>query len=365
MKIASTKSIALTIAWMTSGFAAAAAPTFQITEVFSNLDGTYQFIQLQETAGLNGQHHFAGLTLTSTRDGVTKTITFPADLPSDQTANQKVLIAVAPGVPYYTLLAAYGEINLFPPDFIMPVRFLPTDGGTLDFAGVDSISYPALPHDGWRGWFRGGTFGAVGFSGFQRHTPALADLNHPVAQEPVMAVEYYNAGLDHYFITASAADIDAIESGRMQGWTRSTTTFPVVGGELIYFAPSASDFPDGVCRFYIPPSEGDSHFYSASADECQKVAARFPEFTLESSAIFFVRLPDPSTGACPSLPYFGTPGRYGNGNPLRAVFRLWNHRVDSNHRYTTDPIVRAYLLQQGYVSEGYGPFGVAFCVFEW
>ena len=32
------------------------------------------------------------------------------------------------------------------------------------------------------------------------------------------AIEYYNAALGHYFITASASDFDAIESGRITGW---------------------------------------------------------------------------------------------------------------------------------------------------
>ena len=55
----------------------------------------FQFIQLTETAGLNGQQHFAGLTLTSTHDGITKTFTFPDDLPTDQTAHMTVVAAVA------------------------------------------------------------------------------------------------------------------------------------------------------------------------------------------------------------------------------------------------------------------------------
>ena len=353
MKFGLGKCVALTVISLGSAGAGAVPPSFQITGVFSNLDGTSQFIQLRETAGMNGQHHFAGLTLTSTHNGVTKQMTFPVDLPDDQTAYQSVLIATAPGVPY--IAVADVEISSFPPDFVIPVRFLPTDAGTIDFAGVDQVSYPALPYDGWSGWFRDGSVRAAQFEGFHRSTPWLGLAEFPVAQELINVTEYYNAALDHYFITASAPDIDAIESGRTQGWVPTSTPFAVFGGKLHFRNPSDEWFPDAVCRFYIPPNQGDSHFYSASADECAIARELFPEFVLETSTAFYVRLPDLATGECPTLP--------GGHFPLRAVFRLWNQRFDSNHRYTTNPILRNYMVQQGYVSEGYGPFGVAFCVF--
>jgi hypothetical protein len=43
------------------------------------------------------------------------------------------------------------------------------------------------------------------------------------------------------------------------------------------------------------------------------------------------------------------------------VYRLWNARFDSNHRYTTDGGERDRLLSRGYVGEGYGPDAVAMC----
>ncbi len=44
-----------------------------------------------------------------------------------------------------------------------------------------------------------------------------------------------------------------------------------------------------------------------------------------------------------------------------AVYRLWNNRTDSNHRYTTDPAVKAQMLARGYVAEGYGADAVGMC----
>jgi hypothetical protein len=53
------------------------------------------------------------------------------------------------------------------------------------------------------------------------------------------------------------------------------------------------------------------------------------------------------TGACP----MGT----------IPVYRLWNQRADSNHRYTTDAAIKAQMIANGYVAEGYGPDSVIMC----
>src|SRR5947207_10592033 len=39
-------------------------------------------------------------------------------------------------------------------------------------------------------------------------------------------IEYYNRSLDHYFITSSQPDIDALDSGRTPGWERTGESFP-------------------------------------------------------------------------------------------------------------------------------------------
>jgi len=165
----------------------------------------------------------------------------------------------------------------------------------------------------------------------------LAETWRPI--EPVTVVEFHHAGLDHYFISSRAADIEAIDSGRHPGWRRTGETFSAW--------PAFVEGTKRVCRFYLPPASGDSHFFSASEDECREVAERFPSFVLEDPAIAFMALPDPATGACPS----GTV----------PVYRLWNARASTNHRYTTDPATRSAMLTAGWRSEGYGPSGVAMC----
>jgi hypothetical protein len=159
-------------------------------------------------------------------------------------------------------------------------------------------------------------------------------------------VEYYNASLDHYFMTPLANEIAALDSsGVIVGWTRTGRVFEASA------SPGAGLSP--VCRFYIPPIHGDSHFFSASPDECATVRAKIgadPDFSgyiEETPAEFYIALPDLASGACPA----GT----------SPVYRLWNGRADSNHRYTADRTTRDAMIARGYIAEGYGPDGVAMC----
>src|SRR4051794_27728188 len=80
------------------------------------------------------------------------------------------------------------------------------------------------------------------------------------------AIEYYHAGFDHYFITALPEERAALDSGTPTGWSRTGRGFSV-----FRFPPPAPLTASPVCRFYIPPEHGDSHFFSASADECAAV----------------------------------------------------------------------------------------------
>lgn len=170
------------------------------------------------------------------------------------------------------------------------------------------------------------------------------------------AVEYYHAELDHYFMTAAPAEIAVIDSGRFQGWARTGHSFKV------YASAQPSSVP--VCRYYIPPEKGDSHFFGVAAvqsampssgDECRTIerdnifkSGPLFGFVKETANAFYVLPPDHGSGACPA-----------NSQP---VYRLWNQRQDTNHRYTTDLAVRNQMVAKGYVSEGYGANGVVMCV---
>ncbi|MFO1316035.1 MAG: hypothetical protein U1F58_10550 [Burkholderiales bacterium] len=159
----------------------------------------------------------------------------------------------------------------------------------------------------------------------------------------VFAIEFYHAGLDHYFVTSDPDETAALDDGRLAGWQRTGMGFNVV-------APTdATGAARPVCRYYGNPAYGlDTHFYSASTEECAETGHRWPaQWTLESPHVFGMLLPDMATGACPA----GT----------MPVYRSWNGRTDSNHRYTTDPAVHHGMLEHGHVAEGYGRTPVAMC----
>ena len=63
--------------------------------------------------------------------------------------------------------------------------------------------------------------------------------------------------------------------------------------------------------------------------------------------MMYIGLPDPTTGACAAgdIP----------------VYRVWDNRGDSNHRYTVDRQLRQQMVAEGWVAEGYGPDQVIMC----
>jgi hypothetical protein len=67
---------------------------------------------------------------------------------------------------------------------------------------------------------------------------------------------------------------------------------------------------------------------------------------LESTNVFRMLMPDAS-GACPS----GT----------LPVYRTWNGRTDSNHRFTMDPSVQRMMISRGSIAEGTGDPPVCMC----
>lgn len=160
----------------------------------------------------------------------------------------------------------------------------------------------------------------------------------PVTAQPVTVVEFYRSVSDHYFITIGTDEILALDTGLFQGWARTGLTFKAHAVSQSGYSP--------ICRFYLPPPE-DSHFYSASPQECATVQAQHPTFILESTAVMHLALPNPLSGVCP-------------GSTI-PIYRTWNRRPDTNHRYTTDIAVRDAMVALGHIAEGSGPNAVTFC----
>jgi len=158
--------------------------------------------------------------------------------------------------------------------------------------------------------------------------PATADV-----------IEYHHAEWDHYFMTSIQDEITKLDNGVFAGWARTGYKFKAYALDT---AGSAN-----VCRFFSTSfAPRSSHFYTPFASECAAVKAN-PDWSFEGEVL---GVPVPNlAGACPA----GTV----------PVYRLYNNGQGAapNHRYTTDLAVRAQMIQQGWVPEGYGDLGVIMC----
>ena len=150
-----------------------------------------------------------------------------------------------------------------------------------------------------------------------------------VPGEVVDTIEYYNAALDHYFITAfadEAADLDA--GAPVPGWTRT--------GFAFRSWKSGTGPGNEACRFFGTPGVGpNSHFYTINTAECEKVKTN-PDWMFEALAF---RAVEPLATGCAA--------------EYATVTRLYNNGMggQANHRYLTDPAEINATVARGWVVE--------------
>ncbi|MES2934805.1 MAG: trypsin-like peptidase domain-containing protein [Pseudomonadota bacterium] len=155
---------------------------------------------------------------------------------------------------------------------------------------------------------------------------------NPTAQ---YVVEFYNSNLDHYFITADAAEATQIDQGSAgPGWSRTGQSFKSGGS-----AP--------VCRFYGSMSPGpNSHFYTVNTDECSglkdlqaSTPASQKRWNFESLD-FYASPPANKTCLSGLVPVYRA---YNNGFALGK---------DSNHRIARDIGAINQVVARGWIDEG-------------
>ncbi|MEP7083464.1 MAG: S8 family peptidase [Betaproteobacteria bacterium] len=151
----------------------------------------------------------------------------------------------------------------------------------------------------------------------------------------VNVVEFYNAPLDNYFITANANEAAAIDRGDAgPGWSRTGGNFKSGGSA-------------NVCRFYGSLSPGpNSHFYTVDPGECAGLRAA-QALTLGTQkrwnfeSLDFLSTPTVN-GSCPAQ--------------LIPVYRAYNNGfargVDSNHRITVSAAAIQEVVNRGWINEG-------------
>ena len=211
-----------------------------------------------------------------------------------------------------------------------------------DLTGITLLAALGLSADGQTIVGAGIRSGAEDTLGFSIHYADATNGGGAAATVPV--VEYYNAVLDHYFITPVAAEIALLNAKTppFQDWSRTGFTF---NGYVNATAPAGSV---AICRFFNSSfAPKSSHFYAPHGLGCEATLSTFPDWKLEDDKLFNVMLPD-AGGVCPA----GT----------LPVYRLYNNGMGGapNHRFVTSLAERQIMIGKGYVPEGNG-IGVGMC----
>ena len=124
----------------------AAFDQWRINEVFSNASGTVQFIELRTT--VSGQQFFKGTMISSSMGSSTNSYQFEITLNggSDYSPPKTFLVGTA----------GFAALGIVTPDYVVPNGFLFTSNVTINFAGVDIVTFPSIPTDGFHSIDRNG-----------------------------------------------------------------------------------------------------------------------------------------------------------------------------------------------------------------
>ena len=221
--------------------------TYVIEQLFSNASGTVQFIVMHESQGMSAEYFWQGNQITSTSLGQTQRYTFPTNLQigvmcnpypygcpaavPTSTANTRVLIATQ----------GFADLQIVTPDYVVPDGFLSTSGGTVNYAGVDQMTYASLPTDGTTALNRSGATMpnmATNFEGASGSVAATAPTapnyqglwyNSPPESESGWGINFAHQG-DVIFATWFTYDVNG------KAWwltmTANKTADGVYGGAL-------------------------------------------------------------------------------------------------------------------------------------
>jgi hypothetical protein len=313
--------------------------TFKIEQVFSNADGSVQFLVMHESVGADGENLWGGQVLVASGGGVTHTFMFPNNLPGGTcdnynctpapTANKRALIATQ----------GFAALGLVTPDFVVPNGFFITGNGTINYASVDQVSYMSLPSDGTHAIDRNGTPIPNVATNFAGQTASVQG-GPTTPPDGRTAVEYLYQAWNMYFVTSIPGEVTALDSGAFAGWQRTGLQFNV------YPADAAPAGASPVWRFFSTSfAPKSSHFYTALPVEYNALLVN-ADWQLEGQVF---NIPVPALdGSCPASTI--------------PVYRLYNNGMGGapNHRFTTDATVRTQMIAAGWVPEGYG-IGVGFC----
>ncbi len=184
-------------------------------EIYSTADGSVQFIVLLFNGYTADLPALAGQTLIAGDGNPEHSFTFAnnvthyfSDYGFDTGPCDTLFLD---GCWSYVLVATqkFADLNLVKPDFVVPNGFLFVSHGSV-LLGASESHYESLPTDGQnaRWWNTGVVFEAEAIN----NAGESYRFTMPVGVNPL--VEYYNAGLDDYFLTAYPSEIQYLDSGQ-------------------------------------------------------------------------------------------------------------------------------------------------------
>jgi hypothetical protein len=183
----------------------------------------------------------------------------PNNLPGTATGGRRFLIGTQ----------GFADLGIITPDYVVENQFVPQKSGVLDFYKVpalpyDIVIYPGVPSDGANALYRDAPNQrqnlAINFAGQTASVPAT-----PAASPTALAVEYYYADWNYYFVTSFPDEIALLDGGGFGGvWKRT--------GEAFKVWTQGSATSPAACRFFSTKfAPKSSHFYTPFAAECVNV----------------------------------------------------------------------------------------------
>ena len=168
----------------------------------------------------------------------------------------------------------------------------------------------------------------------------LAGIIAPLGPSLLDVVEFYNDELDHYFVSWVAAETAILDAGIAdQGMEANGTA---VRGRTRRPSPGASL----VCRYYLPPEFGNSHFYGRGSAECAGTRREVSGLRPGGPA---VHVHDAAAGRRLSA-RFGPRSTACSATAPMPIIGTWS----------TGPI-RVQMTDAGWLAEGDGPDLVVMC----